>query len=82
MKCLGFMPRFILKNMYSLINTVVKTDKGFNEVHLTFMVVKDVAQAMKNNIPIYLHTSLYEAVMEVVGFSEEVLMADLGYLID
>ena len=44
--------------------------------------VKDVAQAIRDNKPTDMHPDLYNAVMTVVGFSDEALMAALGHLVD
>ncbi|XP_051200200.1 uncharacterized protein [Lolium perenne] len=46
------------------------------------IAVKDVAQAIKDNKPTYMHSNLYNAVMDMLGFAEEDLMATLGHLIN
>ncbi|CAM0906100.1 unnamed protein product [Alopecurus aequalis] len=44
--------------------------------------VKEVAAAIRDNKPTDLHSDLYAAVMDAVGFSEEALMLALGHLVD
>ena len=46
------------------------------------VAVKDVAQAIRDNKPTDMHPRLYNAVMDMVGFTEECLMAALGHLVD
>lgn len=45
-------------------------------------VIKDVAQAIRDNKPTDMHPNIYQAIMDIVGFSEEHLMATLGHLVD
>jgi hypothetical protein len=44
--------------------------------------IKDVAQAIRDNTPTDVHRDLYQAVMSVVEYSHEALMAALSHLID
>ncbi|KAK1613134.1 hypothetical protein QYE76_036807 [Lolium multiflorum] len=44
--------------------------------------VKDAAQAIRDNKPTDMHPDLYNAVMDMLGFAEEDLMAALSHLID
>jgi hypothetical protein len=46
------------------------------------VVVKDVAQAIRDNKPTDMHPDLYNAVMDMLGFAEDDLMAALSHLID
>ncbi|KAK1643459.1 hypothetical protein QYE76_061264 [Lolium multiflorum] len=46
------------------------------------VVVKDVAQAIRDNKPTDMHPDLYNAVMDMLGFAEDDLMATLSHLID
>jgi hypothetical protein len=45
-------------------------------------VVRDVAQVIGDKKPVDMHPDLYHAVMSIVEFSQEALMASLGHLID
>ncbi|CAM0872428.1 unnamed protein product [Alopecurus aequalis] len=45
-------------------------------------VVKEVDAAIRENKPTDMHSDLYDAVMDVVGFTEEALMLALGHLVD
>jgi hypothetical protein len=49
--------------------------------HMT-EVVKDVAQAIRENKPIDVHPPLCVVVMEVEGFTKDVLLAAFGHLVD
>jgi hypothetical protein len=44
--------------------------------------VKDVAQAIRENKPIDVHPELYKAVMDVLEYSPDALMAVLNHLVD
>jgi hypothetical protein len=44
--------------------------------------VKDVVQEIMDNKPIDVHLDLYQAVMSVVEYSQEALMAALSHLVD
>ncbi|KAK1629383.1 hypothetical protein QYE76_003698 [Lolium multiflorum] len=44
--------------------------------------VKDVAQAIRDNKPADMHPNLYNAVMDMLGFAENDLMAALSHLVD
>jgi hypothetical protein len=44
--------------------------------------VEDITKAIRDNKSTDMHPRLYEAVMKVVGFIEDVLMAALGHLVD
>ncbi|CAM0910915.1 unnamed protein product [Alopecurus aequalis] len=45
-------------------------------------VVKEVAAAIRDNKPTNLHSDLYAAIMDAVGFTEEALMLALRHLVD
>jgi hypothetical protein len=49
--------------------------------HMT-RAIKDVTHAIRDNKPTDVHLAIYEAVIEVDGFTEDVLLAALGHLID
>jgi hypothetical protein len=49
--------------------------------HMT-KAIKDVAQAIRDNKPTDVHPTLYEAVMDVVGFTEDALLVALGHLVN
>jgi hypothetical protein len=42
----------------------------------------NVARAIRDDMPTYMHPDLYKTVMDIVGFTEESLMASLGCLVD
>jgi hypothetical protein len=44
--------------------------------------VKDVAEAIRENKPIDVHLDLYKAVMDVIEYSPDALMAALNHLVD
>jgi hypothetical protein len=44
--------------------------------------VKDVAQAIRENKPTDVHLELYKAVMDVLEYSLDALMAALNHLVD
>jgi hypothetical protein len=44
--------------------------------------VKDVAQAIRDNKPTDVHPDLYKAVMDVLEYSPDALMAALNHLVD
>jgi hypothetical protein len=44
--------------------------------------VKDVAQAIRENKPIDVHLDLYKAIMDVIEYSPDALMAALNHLVD
>jgi hypothetical protein len=44
--------------------------------------VKDIAQAIKDNKPTDVHLDLYKAVMDVLEYSPDALMAALNHLVD
>lgn len=46
------------------------------------VAVKDVAQAIRDNKPTDMHPDLYNAVMDMLGFAEDDLMAALSHLVD
>ena len=46
------------------------------------VAMKDVAQAIRDNKPTDMHPELYNAIMDMVGFTEECLMSALGHLVD
>jgi hypothetical protein len=46
------------------------------------VAVKEVAQAIRANKPTDMHPDLYNAVMDMIGFAEDDLMAALGHLVD
>ncbi|KAK1646986.1 hypothetical protein QYE76_064791 [Lolium multiflorum] len=46
------------------------------------VAVKDVAQATRDNKPTDMHPDLYNAVMDMLGFAEDDLMAALSHLVD
>ena len=46
------------------------------------VAVKDVAQAIRDNKPTDMHPDLYNAVMDMLGFTEDDLMAALSHLVD
>jgi hypothetical protein len=49
-------------------------------IHMT-EDVKDFAQSIRDNKPTDMHPVMYEAVMEVAGFTEDPLLAALCHLI-
>ena len=46
------------------------------------VAVNDVTHAIRDNKPTDMHPDLYTAVMDIVGFTEESLMAALRHLVD
>nr|XP_051220584.1 formin-like protein 20 [Lolium perenne] len=46
------------------------------------IAVKDVAQAIRDNKPTDMHPDMYNAVMDMLGFFENDLMAALSHLVD
>jgi hypothetical protein len=44
--------------------------------------IKDVAQAIRDNKPTNMHPAMYAVVMDIIGFTEEALMAVLSHLVD
>jgi hypothetical protein len=46
------------------------------------VAVKEVAQAMQDNKPTYMHPDLYEAIMDMIEFAEEDLMVAMSHLVD
>jgi hypothetical protein len=44
--------------------------------------VKDVAQAIRENKPTDVHPDLYKAIMDVLEYSPDALMAALNHLVD
>ncbi|KAK1603280.1 hypothetical protein QYE76_018323 [Lolium multiflorum] len=46
------------------------------------VAVKDVSQAIMDNKPMDMHPDLYNAVMDMLGFAEDHLMAALSHLVD
>jgi hypothetical protein len=44
--------------------------------------VKDAAQAIRENKPIDVHPELYKAIMDVLEYSPDALMAALNHLVD
>ncbi|KAK1610773.1 hypothetical protein QYE76_034446 [Lolium multiflorum] len=48
----------------------------------TTVAVNDVAQAIRDNKPTDMHPDLYNAVMDMLGFIEDDLMAALSHLVD
>jgi hypothetical protein len=44
--------------------------------------IKDVAQAIRDNKPTDIHPDLYNAIMNIVEYSQEALMAALSHLVD
>jgi hypothetical protein len=46
------------------------------------VVVKDVTHAIRANKTTYMHPDLYTAIMDIVDFTEESLMAALSHLVD
>jgi glycine betaine/choline ABC-type transport system substrate-binding protein len=44
--------------------------------------VKDVAQAIRENKPTDFHPELYKAIMDVLEYSSDALMAALNHLVD
>ena len=46
------------------------------------VAVKEVAQAIRTNKPTDMHPDLYNAVMDMLGFAEDDLMAALSHLVD
>jgi hypothetical protein len=46
------------------------------------VAVKEVAQAIRANKPTDMHPDLYNAVMDMLGFTEDDLMVALSHLVD
>ncbi|XP_051212289.2 uncharacterized protein [Lolium perenne] len=46
------------------------------------VAVKDVTQAIRDNKPTDMHPDMYNAVMDMLGFAEDDLMAALSHLVD
>jgi UDP-N-acetyl-D-mannosaminuronic acid transferase (WecB/TagA/CpsF family) len=46
------------------------------------VAVKDVGQAIRDNKPTDMHSDMYNAVMNMLGFAKEDLMAALSHLVD
>jgi hypothetical protein len=44
--------------------------------------IKDVAQAIRENKPTNIHPDLYKAVMDVLEYTPDALMAALNHLVD
>jgi hypothetical protein len=44
--------------------------------------VKDIAQAIRENKPTDVHPNLYKAIMDVLEYSPDALMAALNHLVD
>jgi hypothetical protein len=46
------------------------------------VAVKDIARAIRDNKPTNMHRDIYATIMDIVGFTEEALMAILSHLFD